>query len=69
MTILDFHHLTPDQRLELIGELWDSLDPNAIRLTSTQEAELDRRLASFSEDIKHAIDAEILEAELDHRYR
>jgi len=28
--LVDFSHLTPDQRLELIGELWDSLDPTGL---------------------------------------
>lgn len=25
--IIDFSHLTPDQRIELAEQLWDSLDP------------------------------------------
>jgi putative addiction module component (TIGR02574 family) len=38
--------LTPEQRLDLLEELWDSLTatPAAIPLTGAQRAELDRRL-------------------------
>ncbi len=69
MAILDFSHLTPQQRIDLIGELCDSLDAVAVPLTAAQEAELDRRLATLDDDIKGGIDAEALEAELNHRYR
>jgi hypothetical protein len=31
-------------------------------------SEIDRRLATLDEDIKHGIDADVLEAELDRRY-
>jgi putative addiction module component (TIGR02574 family) len=43
---LDIVSLTPEERLDLLEELWDSLaaTPEAIPLTGTQRAELDRRL-------------------------
>jgi len=43
---LDIASLTPDERLDLLEELWDSLaaTPGAIPLTEAQRAELDRRL-------------------------
>jgi len=41
---IDFSHLTPDERLELIGELWDSLDDQAFEVTPAFAAELNRRL-------------------------
>ncbi len=43
---LDIASLTPEERLDLLEELWDSLaaTPEAIPLTGTQRAELDRRL-------------------------
>ena len=43
---LDIASLTPDERLGLLEELWDSLAaaPEAIPLTEAQRAELDRRL-------------------------
>lgn len=68
MTILDFSHLTTEERLTLIDQLWDSLEPEAKPLTAAQTAEIDRRLKTLDEDIKHGIDAEDLEAELDRRF-
>lgn len=43
---LDIASLTPEERLELLEELWDSLaaTPGSAPLTNTQRAELDRRL-------------------------
>ncbi|OGL05989.1 MAG: addiction module protein [Candidatus Rokubacteria bacterium RIFCSPLOWO2_02_FULL_68_19] len=38
--------LSPDERLRLIADLWESLSqtPNAVPLTDAQREELDRRL-------------------------
>ena len=43
---LDIAALTPDERLDLLEQLWDSLaaKPEAVPLTEAQRAELDRRL-------------------------
>ena len=43
---LDIGSLTPEERLSLLEELWESLaaTPEAIPLTDAQRAELDRRL-------------------------
>ena len=43
---LNIADLSPDERLRLIEELWDSLSakPGAIPLTNAQREELDRRL-------------------------
>lgn len=43
---LDIASLTPEERLDLLEELWDSLGATreAIPLTEAQRAELDRRL-------------------------
>ena len=41
---LDISSLTPGERLELIGELWDSLVPDEVPLTPAQRDELQRRL-------------------------
>jgi len=43
---LDIASLTPEERLGLLEELWDSLTavPEALPLTPAQRAELDRRL-------------------------
>jgi putative addiction module component (TIGR02574 family) len=44
---LDIARLTPQERLDLIGELWDSLAAEDVPLTPAQEAELARRAAAF----------------------
>lgn len=43
---LGLEQLTAEQRLQLVGELWDSLteQPESVRLTDSQQAELQRRL-------------------------
>lgn len=46
----DFSRLSPQQRLELIGELWDSLEDELPPLEPELLAELDRRLAEFEAD-------------------
>jgi putative addiction module component (TIGR02574 family) len=44
--LLNIGDLSPEKRLRLIEELWDSLNetPEAIPLTNVQREELDRRL-------------------------
>ena len=46
MSIIDINQLSPEQRLELLEQLWDSLssNPDAVPLTAAQREELDRRL-------------------------
>jgi putative addiction module component (TIGR02574 family) len=68
MPTIDYSHLTAAEKLELIGEIWHSMKPEEIPLTAAQEAEILRRLATADEDIKHGIDADALEAELDRRF-
>ena len=43
---MDIDKLTPEERLRLIAELWESLrrTPEDVPLTPAQAAELDRRL-------------------------
>jgi putative addiction module component (TIGR02574 family) len=43
---IDIEKLAPEERLQLIDELWESLRarPEAVRLTQAQRDELDRRL-------------------------
>jgi putative addiction module component (TIGR02574 family) len=43
---IDIDAMEPEERLRLIGELWDSLNesPEDVALTPAQRAELDRRL-------------------------
>ncbi len=69
MPTIDFHHLSPKQRLALIGELWESLDVDAIEPTPAQKAELDRRLATLDEDIEAGRTADQVIAHLERRLR
>ena len=49
MATIDIAHLSLEERLRLLDELWESLSRTveAIPLTSAQHAELDRRLDEF----------------------
>lgn len=44
MRTIDIDSLTPAEKLELIGELWDSLDADDVPLTQAQKDEIDRRI-------------------------
>ncbi len=68
MTTIDIKSLSPQERLDLIGQLWDSLDSNDVQLTPAQAVELDRRLETLDEDIKDGQDAGDVLAELRRRY-
>lgn len=48
---LDIAQLTVKERLDLIGELWDSLTADDVTLTAEQQAELAQRIAAF--DVAH----------------
>jgi putative addiction module component (TIGR02574 family) len=41
---LDIQALSPEERLDLVGELWDSLDAENLPLADEQRAELRRRM-------------------------
>lgn len=47
---IDFSHLTPEERLQLIEDLWDSLDSASLLLSEAQAAELDRRMELHRRD-------------------
>ncbi len=59
--------LTPPERLALIAQLWDSLEQERLPLTSAQEGELERRLASLDEDRRDGVTWASLKAELEQR--
>lgn len=59
--------LSPDERLALIAQLWDSLDDAQIPLTVEQQEELERRLARLDEDRAQSVSWDTLKAELEHR--
>ena len=64
LTPEEINQLTVAKRLELIGELCDSIENKDIPLTPAQLAELDRRIATFDEDIKEAVSWDDLKVEL-----
>ncbi len=68
MERIDITQLSPQERLDLIARLWDSLEAEDVRLTPAQEAELERRLATLDEDIETGSTWEQIEAEIDRRY-
>ena len=50
---LDFSHLTPDERLQLVEDLWDSLavgTPEAVPVPEWHAREVERRLAAYRQD-------------------
>ncbi|MGB9235958.1 MAG: addiction module protein [Terriglobales bacterium] len=59
--------LSPEERLALIGQLWDSLRDDDIPLPEAQKAELARRLSSLDQDRTQAVTWEQLRAELARR--
>ena len=66
---LDINKLSPEERLDLIGELWDSLsaDPAKIPLTNAQAKELDRRLDEMDKDSTLGIPWETVLAQIRER--
>jgi putative addiction module component (TIGR02574 family) len=50
MRTFDIDRLTPAEKLELIGELWDSLEADDVPLTQAQMDEIDHRLTTADED-------------------
>jgi putative addiction module component (TIGR02574 family) len=48
----DFSHLTPDERIALAEQLWDSLPIESVGPDEVQIAELRRRRASLETDRK-----------------
>ena len=52
MASIDVAKLSPEERLHLIDEIWESLskDPASVPVTSAQREELDRRLDDLDRD-------------------
>lgn len=57
--------LSPDERLALIAQLWDSLGQSQIPVTAAQQEELQRRLEALEDGRAEGIDWESLKAELE----
>lgn len=47
---LDFSHLSPEERIQLAEDLWDSLPAEALPLTPAQTDELRRRRDALRAD-------------------
>jgi putative addiction module component (TIGR02574 family) len=63
----EISRLSPEERLRLISQLWDSLDSDDVPVTSAQRAELARRLDSFEKDRPGGVTWEQLKAQLASR--
>ncbi len=48
--LIDFTHLTPDQRIELAEQLWDSLDPALVGPSVADAIRLRERRADLERD-------------------
>lgn len=48
--LLDFSHLTPEQRIELAEQLWDSLEPSTIASSAEDLDLLRARRAELARD-------------------
>ena len=67
LTPADLARLSPEERLRLIEQLWDSLEDEDVPLPPAQAAELERRLASFDADRAQAVGWDELRADLARR--
>lgn len=58
--------LPPDERVQLVEEIWDTLvdDRSTLPVTSAQAEELDRRLEAYAEDGDPGTPWEQVKAEL-----
>jgi putative addiction module component (TIGR02574 family) len=62
--------LTPEERIQLAEDLWDSITPEEMPpLTEEQMAEMDRRLAEHEKDPGRASPWEEVRARLWARYK
>lgn len=52
---LDVRALSAEERLNLIEQLWDSLEVDDVPLTEAQRAELDRRVEEMDRDAVRGI--------------
>jgi putative addiction module component (TIGR02574 family) len=59
--------LSIDERLDLIGQLWDSLEHEPLPVSSAQRLELDIRLATLDHGIGEGQSWDQLRAELERR--
>jgi putative addiction module component (TIGR02574 family) len=63
----EISRLSVDERLELIGQLWDSLEHEPLPLSTAQQQKLDCRLATLDHQRVGGQSWEQLRAELERR--
>jgi len=68
---IDINTLDPEERLRLIGDLWDSLcaDPDSVPVTDEHRAELDRRLDALDQGTAELVDWDEAKRRLRSRQR
>ena len=59
--------LSPQERLALIEQLWDSLSDSDLTVTPAQQTELDRRIAAWEADQDPTVTWAELQRELHRR--
>jgi putative addiction module component (TIGR02574 family) len=66
---IDIDKLAPEERLRLIGDLWESLraTPEAVPITQAQRSELDRRLDDVEKGTGDSVSWGDITRRLDHR--
>lgn len=71
----DYRSLSVDERLQLVGDIWDSIaeeanvKPDVLPLTEEQKAELDRRLAEYEADPSSAVPMDKALGDIRARFR
>lgn len=65
MTTLGIDQMSIDERIALVGEIWDSIavTPEKIPLSEEMKQELDRRLAAYKSDPSKVTPWEVIKAE------
>jgi putative addiction module component (TIGR02574 family) len=67
--IFDFSHLSPEERIQLAEELWDSLETADLPVSEDLGAELDRRLERHRQDPGRGRPAEDVLRDIEQRGR
>ena len=66
--LTEFQKMSVDERIELIGDIWDSIPAEAMPpLTQAQEKELERRIADYRQNPSSSLPWEVVKAELQKR--
>jgi putative addiction module component (TIGR02574 family) len=60
----DLSKLTTSEKLDLLDEIWQSLSPDDVPMSSQLRAELDRRLERFDDELANAVAWEDVRAEM-----